>query len=593
MKRDLRINYANLKYIQRQLIQYVEEIRALSAAANVFLAVMQAQDSEAYKKLRKHWNDKVIDNASVLSGRLEQVAENLGGYISAMTTYIAPVDESREMRVDRNDIWFNYIQIGMNTRDYWDIFGDRGSSWDNYRRWFCYNPFESEEANNNRRNRMRSEDDAESSRRKGNYDKLQSFRDRMFRLLSVDAENHISKIRDIHQNNVIPYENMDDEYNKKLHSLYKEWATLGDVIRDNRNERLDFYHGAFKAVVDLVGGIAGLLWNLTEMPFYSMFHPLGLVPKWMQRDMDRLEQSVILLFTDPGQAMEAIGQNIFDTTDEEGVAFSAGYVIVDIAVDILVSKGLDKLKAAKMADDIVDVAGDVAKNADDVVDAARNLSKHTDDVVDTAENLVKHADEVADTAEDLAGHVDDLDGIPGKTEGVREQGIEGGSRTRFKYEHNPSDNPKVLRDAIEDPNAVYGYRPREDGSLAAFSKGKWDDPIAVEGYRQERIAYHNRNEGAAQQIVSDMTAEGASIEDIARTVNEYRNQSRINAYIDSNGNIKNIDGYKAALERAEINSYENLLQRGKTPEEIIKSATKGNPAMDACTGLYDEYFDTY
>ena len=134
MKRDLRINYANLKYIQRQLIQYVEEIRALSAAANVFLAVMQAQDSDAYKKLRKHWNDKVIDNASMLSGRLEQVAENLGGYISAMTTYIAPVDESREMRVDRNDIWFNYIQIGMNTRDYWDIFGDRGSSWDNYRR---------------------------------------------------------------------------------------------------------------------------------------------------------------------------------------------------------------------------------------------------------------------------------------------------------------------------------------------------------------------------------------------------------------------------------------------------------------------------
>ena len=96
MKRDLRINYANLKYIQRQLIQYVEEIRALSAAANVFLAVMQAQDSDAYKKLRKHWNDKVIDNASMLSGRLEQVAENLGGYISA--TQGARISQSKEKR---------------------------------------------------------------------------------------------------------------------------------------------------------------------------------------------------------------------------------------------------------------------------------------------------------------------------------------------------------------------------------------------------------------------------------------------------------------------------------------------------------------
>lgn len=151
----------------------------------------------------------------------------------------------------------------------------------------------------------------------------------------------------------------------------------------------------------------------------------------------------------------------------------------------------------------------------------------------------------------------------------------------------------MLRDAIEDPNAVYGYRPREDGSLASFTNGKWDDPIAVAGYRQDRIAYHNRNEGTAQQIVSNMTAEGASLEDIARAVNEYRNKSRINAYIDSNGNIKNIDGYNAALVRVEKNSYENLIQRGKTPEQIIKSATKGNPAMDACTGLYDEYFDTY
>ena len=163
----------------------------------------------------------------------------------------------------------------------------------------------------------------------------------------------------------------------------------------------------------------------------------------------------------------------------------------------------------------------------------------------------------------------------------------------FKYEHNPSDDPKVLRDAMEDSNSVYGYRPREDGSLASFANGNWDDPIAVEEYRQNRIAYHNRNEGAAQKIVSEMTLEGASTEEIARTVNEYRNQSRLNAYIDSNGNVNNIDGYNAALARAEKNSYENLIKKGKNPEQIIESAIKGNPAMDACTGLYDIYFDRY
>ena len=171
--------------------------------------------------------------------------------------------------------------------------------------------------------------------------------------------------------------------------------------------------------------------------------------------------------------------------------------------------------------------------------------------------------------------------------------VENRNISGFKYKHNPSDNPKVLQDAIEDPSAVYGYRPREDGSLASFANGEWNNTIAVEGYRQDRIAYHNRNEGAAQRFISNMFLNGSTTEEVAKAVNQYRNQSRINSFIDTDGNIKNMDGYKAALVRAEKNSYENLIKRGKTPEQIIKSATKGNPAMDACTGLYDVYYDTY
>ena len=273
---------------------------------------------------------------------------------------------------------------------------------------------------------MRSEDDAESSRRRGNYDKLQNFREEMFQLLSVDAENHISKIRDIHQNNVIPYENTDDEYCKKLHGLYKGWAGIGDVIRDNRNERLDFYRGVLTAVIDTIAGVAGLLWTLTEMPLYPVLELIGIVPKWMQKDMDRFNQGITLILTDPGQAAEAIGQNIFDTADEEGGAFSLGYVIVDIALEIFVDKGLKKLKAAKVADNVVDAVEDLVKHADGVADTAEDLVKyangvestaedlarHADGVADTAEDLVKYANGVGSTAEDLVKHADDADGIP-------------------------------------------------------------------------------------------------------------------------------------------------------------------------------------
>ena len=43
---------------------------------------------------------------------------------------------------------------------------------------------------------------------------------------------------------------------------------------------------------------------------------------------------------------------------------------------------------------------------------------------------------------------------------------------KFQYKHNPSDSPKTLLDAVEDTNAVYGYKPNrlssyinEDGKI--------------------------------------------------------------------------------------------------------------------------------
>ena len=49
-------------------------------------------------------------------------------------------------------------------------------------------------------------------------------------------------------------------------------------------------------------------------------------------------------------------------------------------------------------------------------------------------------------------------------------------------------------DAIKDESTIYGYRSREDGSLAAFWGGDWSNPEYVEQARQSRIEYHNRNE---------------------------------------------------------------------------------------------------
>lgn len=40
-------------------------------------------------------------------------------------------------------------------------------------------------------------------------------------------------------------------------------------------------------------------------------------------------------------------------------------------------------------------------------------------------------------------------------------------------------------------------------------------------------------------------------------------------------------------------SYEDFIKEGKKDKGIIESAIRGKPEMDVCTGLYDDYYDTY
>ena len=125
-----------------------------------------------------------------------------------------------------------------------------------------------------------------------------------------------------------------------------------------------------------------------------------------------------------------------------------------------------------------------------------------------------------------------------------------------------------------------------------FANKDWSDPQFVESARQERLSYI-ANDRAISELVSDMKNQGYSIEEIAQAACDYRNQTRLHSYIDSSGNIIDADGYAAALERMNTRSYDALIRSVKTPEQIIGSSTRTNPAMDACVGLYDDNFSSY
>ena len=144
----------------------------------------------------------------------------------------------------------------------------------------------------------------------------------------------------------------------------------------------------------------------------------------------------------------------------------------------------------------------------------------------------------------------------------------------------------------EDPNAVYGYRPSKYGSLKDFANGDWLDPKFVENARQKRLQYIE-DDRVIYDMIAEMKNNGCSTEEMARAACNYRNQTQLNSYLDSKGNIIDQNGYNAALESMKTRSYEALRSSGKTPEEIISSSMRTNPAMDACVGLYDQNFKTY
>ncbi len=163
----------------------------------------------------------------------------------------------------------------------------------------------------------------------------------------------------------------------------------------------------------------------------------------------------------------------------------------------------------------------------------------------------------------------------------------------FEYEHDPLENPEAMKDIVKDGNAVYGFRPSETGSLKAYAGADWSDPDLVESGRQERIAYHQSIE-EMYDMLRQMQAEGKSVEEIARAVSTKRNELRLESYADDPEGLE-------ILKQRNLEKYGH--EEGPLPDElyaqygswetVIAKAFSANVGMDACLGLYDDYYDLY
>ena len=164
----------------------------------------------------------------------------------------------------------------------------------------------------------------------------------------------------------------------------------------------------------------------------------------------------------------------------------------------------------------------------------------------------------------------------------------------FSYVHDPRTNPEAMKDIVENADAVYGFSPNPESTrLGSFAAFDWTDPAFVAQAREERIAYHESLESLTD-ILYRMMDEGASIEEMARAVSIERNRLRLASYED------NPEGL-AEVKKSNLETYGH--EDGPTPDElyekygswitVLQKSFSSNMGMDACCGLYDEYYQLY
>ena len=164
----------------------------------------------------------------------------------------------------------------------------------------------------------------------------------------------------------------------------------------------------------------------------------------------------------------------------------------------------------------------------------------------------------------------------------------------FAYVHDPRENDSAMADIIENPDAVYGFSPDPASTrLGSYAEYDWTDPTFVAQAKKNRRAYHESLESMTD-ILFAMREEGATIEEMARAVSVERNRLRLAAY-DSDP-----EGLATAKE-SNLQTYGQ--EEGPTPDQlfekygswttVLQKAFSPNLGMDACCGLYDEYYWLY
>ena len=287
-------------------------------------------------------------------------------------------------------------------------------------------------------------------------------------------------------------------------NLYQQCTSFGqrlkDLVTKTEEMKWDVRRGALAAVLDLVKtalAIQDLKNTLDTLPLAVVAEVMGIeVPGLSLEKVDDLKNmayGAVAALQEPPRVLAAFGQKIGDTVEEEGIAYSISYVAADVAIQVLLSKGLGEVKNVSKADDLVDVArtvdtlDDTVKIADELTDAAKVVDQVGDiadaamavNVMDEANAVVKAVDEVNDVA-DAVKTVEKLDG-------VIESGTSSGVTFKSQYEI-PTNEKGYTKSSLDLGKKVH----KEYMSDVADDVNKIKEYVLPSGKRVDFIDFENK-----------------------------------------------------------------------------------------------------
>ena len=437
MKRKLKITYGQLEATQERVSVFRNALENMDSAIEMFQNILSEQQSDAITALLEDGRD-LRDEMELLHGNLQELENMLSGYIQDMTALVMPKSWDSMMLVDRNDIWVNMKQIKSNVSDTEQVIW--GGALQHYKDVHTHisKPHISSSMTESEKRSAREEYDRkvrERAQREENYKKLKAFTETQAKQAKQELEECYKEIEDLYRNRIVVYENTDDEYKKTAMDLYQQCTDFGEKLSNfgvkSAKTAWNVGRGALAAVLDLVKtalAIQDLKNTLDTLPLAVVAEVMGIeVPGLSLEKVDDLKNmayGAVAALQEPPRVLAALGQKIGDTVEEEGIAYSISYVAADVAIQILLSKGLGEVKNVSKADDLVDVArtvdtlDDTVKIADELTDAAKVVDQVGDitdaamavNAVDEANAAVKAVDKVDDVA-DAAKTIEKLDGV--------------------------------------------------------------------------------------------------------------------------------------------------------------------------------------